>query len=51
MSLNGGVLAAGQTGDIQMRKMIMMALAGYLWRKFSGRGVKPVNVRSGMRRW
>lgn len=33
-----------------MRKMIMMALAGYFWRKFTARGVKPVNTRSGMRR-
>ena len=41
----------GRFKEIFMRKMIMMALAGYLWRKFSGRSVKPVNVRSGMRRY
>lgn len=32
-----------------MRKMIMMALAGYLWRKFQARGLKSVTTRS-MRR-
>lgn len=36
--------------EAYMRKMIMMALAGYFWRKFTARGVKPVNTRSGMRR-
>lgn len=24
-----------------MRKMIFMAVAGYLWRKFQARGMKP----------
>lgn len=31
-----------------MRKMIFMAVAGYLWRKFQARGLKPTvgrNVR------
>ena len=32
-----------------MRKMIMMALAGYLWRKFQARGLKTATTRS-MRR-
>lgn len=33
-----------------MRKMIMMALAGFLWKKFTERGVKPVNQGRAMRR-
>lgn len=33
-----------------MRKMIMMALAGYFWRKFTARGVKQHSGRA-MRRW
>lgn len=34
-----------------MRKMIMMALAGFLWRKFTARGIKPNNTGRTMRRW
>lgn len=32
-----------------MRKMILMAIAGYFWKKFQARGIKPTNVR-GVRR-
>jgi hypothetical protein len=32
-----------------MRKMIFMAVAGYLWRKFQARGFKP-NAGRAMRR-
>lgn len=28
-----------------MRKMIFMAVAGYLWRKFQARGLKPALSR------
>jgi hypothetical protein len=31
--------------------MIMMALAGFLWRKFSARGAKPDRNIGATRRW
>lgn len=29
-----------------MRKLIMLALAGYVWRKFQGRSLQSTNVRT-----
>jgi hypothetical protein len=33
-----------------MRKMIMMAIAGFLWKKFQARAAKPRISARGMRR-
>lgn len=33
-----------------MKKMIMMALAGFLWKKFQARGQKPMTANRPFRR-
>lgn len=34
-----------------MRKMILMALAGFLWKKIRGGSVKPATTGRGFRRY
>jgi hypothetical protein len=34
-----------------MRKIIMMALAGFIWRKIQARGARPTATGSGLRRY
>lgn len=49
--LGGMLQIAYYCEEIYMRKIIMMALAGFLWRKFSERGGKPARTSGAMRRW